>query len=107
MTEARVILVTVPSHEEGERMAEALVGERLAACVHLIGPIRSVYRWQGKLCRDDEHLLFIKTTRDRYASLEARVLDLHPYEVPEVISLPVEDGAESYLSWLRDQTRSG
>lgn len=104
MTDARVILVTVPSREEGERIAETLVGESLAACVHVIGPIRSVYRWQGELCRDDEHLLLVKTSRERYGSLEARVLELHPYDVPEVISLPVEEGAASYLSWLRDQT---
>lgn len=105
MTEARVVLVTVPSYEEGERIAETLVTESLAACVHVIGPIRSIYRWQGKICRDDERLLFIKTSGDRYSALEKRVLELHPYEVPEVISLPVEDGAESYLSWLRDQTK--
>ena len=100
MTEALVVLVTVPSREDGERIADALVGESLAACVNVIGPIRSVYRWQGEICRDDEHLLMIKTTRPRYAALEARVLTLHTYDTPEVIALPVEQGAAAYLAWL-------
>jgi periplasmic divalent cation tolerance protein len=104
MTDARVVLVTVPSREEGERIAEAIVGEGLAACVNIVGPIRSIYRWQGKLCRDDEHLLIVKTRRDRYGELEARILDLHPYEVPEVISLAIQEGAAPYLSWIYDQT---
>lgn len=100
MTDARVVLVTVPSREEGERIAEALVGESLAACVNVVGPIRSIYRWQGAICRDDEYLLLIKTTADRYAALEARVLALHGYENPEVIALPVERGAAAYLEWI-------
>ena len=100
MTEALVVLVTVPSREDGERIADALVGESLAACVNVIGPIRSVYRWQGEICRDDEHLLMIKTTRPRYAALEARVLALHTYETPEVIALPVAQGAAAYVAWL-------
>jgi periplasmic divalent cation tolerance protein len=107
MTEARVVLVTVPSREEGERIAEAVVGEGLAACVNIVGPIRSVYRWQGEVCRDDEHLLLMKTCRDRYGALETRVLELHPYDVPEVIALPVEEGAVPYLSWIDAQTRTG
>jgi periplasmic divalent cation tolerance protein len=100
MSPVLVVLVTVPSREDGERIAEALVGESLAACVNLVGPIRSIYRWQGAVCRDDEHLLLIKTTPDRYAELEARVLALHTYENPEVIALPVERGAATYLEWL-------
>jgi periplasmic divalent cation tolerance protein len=106
MTDARLVLVTVPSREEGERIAEAIVGERLAACVNIVGPIRSVYRWRGEVCRDDEHLLFMKTSRDRYRELERRVLELHPYDVPEVVGLPVEQGAAAYLSWIEEQTRT-
>jgi periplasmic divalent cation tolerance protein len=105
MTDARLVLVTVPSREEGERIAEAIVGEKLAACVNIVGPIRSVYRWQGEVCRDDEHLLFMKTSRDRYGELERRVLELHPYDVPEVVALSVEQGAAAYLSWIEEQTR--
>jgi len=100
MTDARLVLVTVPSREDGERIAEALVGDALAACVNLVGPIRSIYRWQGAVCRDDEHLLLIKTTAAGYAALEARVLALHSYENPEVIALPVEQGAAAYLEWI-------
>jgi len=101
MTEVLVVLVTVPSREDGERIAEALVGDALAACVNLLGPIRSIYRWQGEVCRDDEHLLVIKTTRPRWAALEARVRALHTYETPEVIALPVEAGSAAYLEWVR------
>jgi periplasmic divalent cation tolerance protein len=100
MTDALVVLVTVSSREEGERIAEALVGESLAACVNVLGPIRSIYHWQGELRRDDEHLLMIKTSRSRYAALEARVLALHGYETPEVIALPVAHGAAAYLEWV-------
>jgi periplasmic divalent cation tolerance protein len=100
MSAALVVLVTVPSREDGERIAEALVGESLAACVNLVGPIRSIYRWQGAVCRDDEHLLLIKTTPAGYPALEARVLELHTYENPEVIALSVEQGAAKYLEWV-------
>jgi periplasmic divalent cation tolerance protein len=100
MTDALIVLVTVPSRDNGERIAEALVGESLAACVNILGPIRSIYRWQGEIARDDEHLLLIKTTRPRYAALEARVLTLHTYETPEVIALPVEHGVARYLEWM-------
>lgn len=102
MSAELVVLVTVPSREEGERIADAVVGEGLAACVNVVGPIRSIYRWQGELCRDDEHLLLMKTTRDRYLELEARVKSLHSYDVPEVIALPIERGSAAYLDWLRD-----
>lgn len=97
---ALVVLVTVPNRAAGEAIATALVGEALAACVNLVGPIHSIYRWQGELCRDDEYLLLIKTTPARYGDLEARVCALHPYDTPEVIALPVERGAAPYLEWV-------
>lgn len=100
MTDVRVVLVTVPTREEGERLAEALVGEQLAACVNIVGPIRSIYRWQGAVQRDDEHLLVMKTSVDRYAALEARIIALHSYDTPEVLALPVQQGAEKYLAWV-------
>jgi periplasmic divalent cation tolerance protein len=96
-----IVFVTVPSRDAGERIAETLVGEQIAACVNVVGPIRSIYRWQGELCRDDEHLLLIKTTRARYAALEARVKALHSYEVPEVVAVPIELGSAGYLEWIR------
>ena len=101
MTAELVVLVTVPSREDGERIAEALVGEALAACVNIVGPMRSIYRWQGEVCRDDEHLLLIKTTRERYLALEARVKALHSYDVPEVVALPIETGSAEYLAWVK------
>jgi periplasmic divalent cation tolerance protein len=96
-----VVLVTVPSREKGEEIATAVVGERLAACVNVVGPIVSIYRWEGKLARDDEHLLILKTTSASYDALQARVLALHPYDTPEVIALPIVAGAPGYLAWLR------
>ena len=107
MTDALVVLVTVPSRADGERIAEALVGETLAACVNILGPIRSIYRWQGEIARDDEHLLLIKTTRAGYAALESRVLALHSYENPECIALPVERGAAAYLEWVTNSVVTG
>jgi periplasmic divalent cation tolerance protein len=103
MTAEVVVLVTIGSREDGERLAEALVGERLAACVNLVAPIRSIYRWQGEVCRDDEVLLLVKSTRERYPDLERRIRELHPYDVPEVIALPIAAGSDPYLSWLRAQ----
>lgn len=104
MSDELIVFVTVPSREDGERIAEPLVGEQLAACVNIVGPIRSIYRWQGEICRDDEHLLLIKTTRARYPAVERRVKELHSYEVPEVVALAIETGSTSYLEWLRAMT---
>lgn len=104
MTAELIVFVTVPSRGDGERIAEAVVGERLAACVNIIGPIRSIYRWQGEIARDDEHLLLIKTTRARYAALETRVRALHTYEVPEVVALPIAMGSAAYLDWIKQVT---
>ena len=102
MSDELIVLVTVPGRADGERIAEAVVGEQLAACVNILGPIRSIYRWQGEICRDDEHLLLIKSTRARYPDLETRIKALHTYEVPEVIALPIERGSAEYLNWLRE-----
>lgn len=107
MTQALLVFVTVASRGDGERLAEAVVGERLAACVNLLGPMRSIYRWQGAISRDDEYLLLIKTTAARYAGLEARLRALHTYDVPEIIALPIECGLASYLEWLANATGGG
>lgn len=95
-----LVLVTVGSRQEAERLAEALVGERLAACVNVVGPVLSIYRWQGAVERADEHLLVIKARADGFAALSARVHALHSYDTPEVIALPLTAAAEPYLHWL-------
>ncbi|HEX9100984.1 MAG TPA: divalent-cation tolerance protein CutA [Polyangia bacterium] len=99
-TEALVVLVTVPDGATADKLAEALVGERLAACVNVLGGVRSVYRWKGAVERAEELLCVCKTTRAAFPRLHARVVELHPYELPEVIALPVEAGHAPYLEWI-------
>lgn len=99
-----VVLVTVGGRDDGDRIAAALVGERLAACVNIVGPIRSIYRWNDQVQRDDEWLLIVKTRDTLFANLSARVRALHPYETPEVIALPITAGSDAYLHWLRAAT---
>ncbi len=103
MTDALVVLVTAPSAEKAAELARALVEERLAACGNVVPGLRSVYRWEGRVQDDAEALLLLKTTRARFRALRDRVLALHPYDVPEVLALPVEAGAAPYLAWLRAQ----
>jgi periplasmic divalent cation tolerance protein len=100
MTDCIVVFVTAGSEAEAETIARALVEERLAACVNILPPIRSIYRWEGKVADDQEWLLFIKTRAQRFSAVEARVKALHSYQVPEVIALPIVQGAEGYLRWL-------
>jgi periplasmic divalent cation tolerance protein len=103
MSEHCVVLVTCPPGE-APALAENLVEERLAACVNVVPSVRSVYRWEGKLAREEEALLVIKTRRDRFEALRARVVALHGYAVPEVIALPVEAGFGPYLEWVTRET---
>lgn len=105
MTDALVVLVTTPSPERAAEIARTLVEERLAACGNVVPGLRSIYRWEGKVQDDAEALLLLKTTRARFDALRDRVLALHPYEVPEVIALPVEAGSARYLAWIADETR--
>ena len=100
MSNALIVLVTVPNIEEASRIADALVGGRLAACVNILGGIESVYRWEGKIARDSETLMVIKTTDERYAELEVQIKALHSYTTPEVIAIRIERGSEAYLKWL-------
>jgi periplasmic divalent cation tolerance protein len=104
MNDEMIVLVTVPSVEVGEQIAATLVGERLAACVNVVGPIRSIYQWCGETCRDEEHLLVIKSTQRRFAALEARVCAIHPYEVPEVVGVSISAGSAPYLAWIQSET---
>ncbi len=101
----RVVLVTAPEGEAAEKLATALVEEHLAACVNRIQGIRSHYRFEGKLMDDGEDLLVIKTTVQRFPALRERILALHPYEVPEILALPVTDGAPAYMDWVRDELK--
>lgn len=107
MTDALLVLVTVPDAETGERIAEALVGEGLAACVNLLGEIRSIYRWKGAVERAAERLCVIKTRAAGFERLRARVVALHPYEVPEVIALPIAAGHAPYLDWIAGAVSGG
>jgi periplasmic divalent cation tolerance protein len=105
MTDALVVLVTAPTADRAAEIARAVVEERLAACGNVVPGLRSIYRWEGKLQDEAEALLLLKTTRDRFEALRARVLALHPYQVPEVIALPVEAGSAPYLAWIAGETR--
>jgi len=100
-------LCTCPDADSARRIAQALVGERLAACVNLVPGIGSVYRWQGRVQEDQEVLLVIKTMRARLDALAARVQALHPYELPEVVAVDIAGGLPAYLAWIADQTRPG
>lgn len=103
MTDAVVVLITVPSRDVGEAIAAALLEQRLAACVNFVSPIQSWYIWQGELCRDDEILLVVKTRADLFRGrLIPAVRALHPYEVPEIIALPIVMGHDDYLAWIDD-----
>ena len=104
MVQAVVVLVTCGSEEEAVKIAHSLVEERLAACVNLISPVRSIYRWEGKIWDEREWILIIKTQKKRFEELEKKVKSLHSYSVPEIISLPVVEGASSYLKWLEEMT---
>ncbi len=103
MADARIVLSTVGSSEKAVEMARALMERRLAACVNIIGPIRSVYRWKDKVEDEQEYLLVIKTTSERAADLEAAFAELHPYELPERVELSIEGGSAAYLAWLGSQ----
>ncbi|HYA92937.1 MAG TPA: divalent-cation tolerance protein CutA [Thermodesulfobacteriota bacterium] len=104
-SEPIVVFVTCGSEEEGLKIANALVEGRLAACVNLISPIRSIYRWEGKIWDEKEWLLIIKTQKERFGELEKKVRSLHSYSVPEIISLPISDGSSSYLKWIKENTK--
>jgi periplasmic divalent cation tolerance protein len=96
---------TCPDDETAERIARGLVEARLAACVNLLPRLTSVYRWQGKIEKDDETLLMIKTTASRFDALSDRLRELHPYELPEIIATPAARGLPEYLQWVVECTR--
>jgi periplasmic divalent cation tolerance protein len=102
-----VVLVTAGSRDEAQRIGRALVEERLAACVNVVGPVCSIYRWEGAVEEAEEHLLVVKARASDLDALGARVRALHSYDVPEVLALPVTAGSEDYLAWLGRVTMRG
>ena len=100
MTDKRVVLTTAGSIEEANKIADALVQRRLAACVNVVGPISSVYRWKEKVERTQEWLLLIKTTAGAADSVGDAINELHSYQLPELVVLPIEGGGEAYLGWV-------
>ncbi len=106
MVDCWIALTTLSSREQAGQLAETLVEERLAACVNVLGPVASIYRWEGKVARDEEVLLLIKTTEAGVAPLKTRVLELHPYDTPEFLAFEVGAGAPDYLAWVVDSVAS-
>lgn len=102
--EAIVVYITVPTEEEASRIAKTIVEERIAGCVNIVKGIRSIYNWQGKIEDDEELLMIIKTQRHLFEPLKRRVKELHSYTVPEIIALPIIEGSEDYIKWLKEVT---
>ena len=101
------MLITAPDEENAARIGRALVEERLAACANIIKGVRSIYRWKEEIFDEPECMLLIKTAADKFALLEKRVRELHPYEVPEVIAIKISEGSIPYLDWIEENTRLG
>ena len=107
MNASLVVLTTAPTAEEADALAAALVERQLAACVQIVGPVTSVYRWEGAVQRSEERLLLVKTTAAAYPRVEAAIRELHSYECPEVVALPIEAGSCDYLAWIRAHVGDG
>lgn len=105
MADAMIAYCTVPDATTGKRIADELVKRRLAACVNRIPGLVSTYEWQGEICEDGEDLLLIKTRRDCLDDLERVLGELHPYELPELIAVPIEGGSAGYLDWINRNTQ--
>ena len=101
---ALLVLTNLPDRSAAETLAARLIETRVAACVNVLAPCRSVYRWKGAVQHDEEHPMLIKTTAEGYAALEAAIRAGHPYELPEIIAVPIERGLPAYLAWLADET---
>jgi periplasmic divalent cation tolerance protein len=104
MPEFVQVLTTVGNQDEARRIADALIERRLAACVHIVGPVESFYRWQGKIETAAEWQCWIKTRREQYEAVEGAIRELHSYKLPEILVLPVITGSAAYLKWLADET---
>ncbi|MCG6966779.1 MAG: divalent-cation tolerance protein CutA [Chromatiaceae bacterium] len=106
MPDALLVMTTLPDQQAGEKLASALVGAGLAACVNVGLPVTSIYRWRGRIERGSEVILTIKTSRARYASLQEAIVAAHPYELPEVIAVPITEGLTDYLAWIEACTEN-
>ena len=106
MSETFLIQTSVPDEAAGRRIARILVEERLAACATLSAESLSFYWWEGKISTETERILFIKTRKDLYNDLEARIREIHPYSLPEIIAFPIEKGLSPYLDWIAKETKS-
>ena len=104
MTDAIQVVTTTPTRDVAQQIASSLVERKLAACAQVAGPITSTYRWKGKVESAEEWLCVVKTRRDLYGAVEAAIRGVHPYEVPEILALPVLDGSADYLTWLKEET---
>ncbi len=102
-----VVITNAPDRDTADKIARALVEARLAACVNIMSPCASVYRWQGVVENAEEVPLFIKTTVERYAAAEALIRSLHPYELPEILAVPAAQGLPGYLAWVEAETTPG
>jgi len=105
MSDFVVVFVTCGSEEEALKIASALVEEKLAACANMASLLRSIYRWEGKVCDEKEWLLVIKTRQSLFEDLAERVKALHSYSVPEIIALPITEGSPAYLNWISENTK--
>ena len=99
-----VVYITAPNEAEAAKIAKTLVNEKLAACVNIVKSIRSIYSWQGKIEDDSEVLMIVKTRKELFGRLKDRVKELHNYTVPEIIALPIIEGSEDYLNWVKEET---
>ena len=100
-----LVLTNLPDRAVAEKLADLLIAQQLAACVNILAPCRSVYRWKGAVQHDEEHPMLIKTTQARYAALEQALRAGHPYELPEIIAVPLAGGLPAYLDWVETETR--
>jgi periplasmic divalent cation tolerance protein len=100
-----LVFTNLPERAAAERLADSLLEQRLAACVNILAPCRSVYRWKGAVQHDEEHPMLIKTTTERYPELEKALRAGHPYELPEIIAVPIERGLPAYLEWVTAETK--
>lgn len=102
--EVLVVMVTAPNQEEADRLAKRVVQDRLAACATTVVGAESTYWWEGKLVKEREVLLLLKTTVDKFSSLQQAIQQIHPYKVPEIIALPIKNGLPQYLEWVKQET---
>ena len=100
-----LVITNLPDRDSAAKLARALIEKRLAACINILSPCRSVYRWKGKIEDAEEFPMLIKTTRERYDELEAAIRAGHPYELPEIIAVPLAGGLPAYLEWVDSETR--